>query len=206
MIEGTEGELALDISSLRARTGLITLTPASATPGLQERHHLVDGENGHPPLPRHPDRAARGTVELRRDGFLLIYGHLPTTRASWISFEDRLTANAALHESFKHHFEGFPVDAPPMAMLSAMVNTLACFYPRVQQLDRGGIRRGGGVAAEQEPGRSRPTRYRRSLGLPFIYPDPGLSYAGDFLHMMFSLPLERVRRQPRDRRGARTWS
>ncbi|MGA8348721.1 MAG: citrate/2-methylcitrate synthase, partial [Isosphaeraceae bacterium] len=101
----------------------------------------------------------------------------------------RVTANAALHESFKHHFEGFPVDAPPMAMLSAMVNTLACFYPRVQLS-------GGEKFDEEATWLLSKTRtiaaysYRRSMGYPFIYSDPRLSYGGDFLHMLFSQPLE----------------
>jgi len=101
----------------------------------------------------------------------------------------RVTANAALHESFKHHFEGFPVYAPPMAMLSAMVNTLACFYPRVQLS-------GGEKFDEEATWLLSKTRtiaaysYRRSMGYPFIYSDPRLSYGGDFLHMLFSQPLE----------------
>ena len=76
-----------------------------------------------------------------------------------------------------------------MAMLSAMVNTLACFYPRVQQSteeefdDEAAwlLSKARTIAAYS---------YRRSLGLPFIYPDPGLCYAGNFLHMMFSMPFD----------------
>ena len=76
-----------------------------------------------------------------------------------------------------------------MAMLSAMVNTLACFYPRVQ-------RSGEEKFDEEAAWLLSKTRtiaaysYRRSMGYPFIYTDPRLSYAGDFLHMMFSQPLE----------------
>ena len=120
--------------------------------------------------------------------YLLIYGHLPAPERL-DAFRERLTANAALHESYKHHFEGFSVDAPPMAMLSAMVNTLACFYPRVQQSteeefdDEAAwlLSKARTIAAYS---------HRRSLGLPFIYPDPRQCYAGDFLHMMFSMPFD----------------
>ena len=74
-------------------------------------------------------------------------------------------------------------------MLSAMVNTLACFYPRLQ-------RSGGEEFDEEAAWLLSKTRtiaaysYRRSMGYPFIYTDPKLSYAGDFLHMLFSQPLE----------------
>ena len=68
VIEGTEGELALDISSLRARTGLIALDPGLSNTGhLPERHHVRRRRDGNPPLSRHPHRAARGALELRRD-------------------------------------------------------------------------------------------------------------------------------------------
>jgi citrate synthase len=189
VIEGSEGELAIDISELRARTGLITLDSGfSNTGACQSNITFVDGENGVLRYRGIPVEQLVRRSTFVETSFLLIYGHLPT-REELDRFEARLTDNAALHESFKHHFEGFPVDAPPMAMLGAMVNTLACFYPKVQ------------VSAEENFDEEAAwllskTRtiaaysYRRSMGYPFIYTDPRLSYAGDFLHMMFSQPLE----------------
>ena len=87
-----------------------------------------------------------------------------------------------------------------MAMLSAMVNTLACFYPKVQRSTEEDF-------DEEAAWLLSKTRtiaaysYRRSLGLPFIYTDPRLSYAGDFLHMMFSQPFEEYIAARRDRQG-----
>ncbi|MGA8349286.1 MAG: citrate/2-methylcitrate synthase, partial [Isosphaeraceae bacterium] len=129
VIEGSEGELGVDITSLRAQTGLITLDPGFANTGAnQSGITFVDGENGVLRYRGIPiDQLARHS-NFVETSFLLIYGHLPS-KQELDRFSARVTANAALHESFKHHFEGFPVDAPPMAMLSAMVNTLACFYP-----------------------------------------------------------------------------
>jgi citrate synthase len=189
VIEGSEGERALDVTSLRARTGLITLDPAWSNTGACQSHiTYVDGEKGilrYRGIPIEQLARYSNSVET---SFLLIYGHLPT-RQELDRFQARLADNAALHESFKHHFEGFPVDAPPMAMLSAMVNTLACFYPHVQSASEADF-------DEEAAWLLSKTRtiaaysYRRSMGLPFIYTDPRLSYAGDFLHMMFSHPLE----------------
>jgi len=189
VIEGSEGELGVDITSLRARTGLIALDPGFVNTGAsQSSITYVDGENGVLSYRGIPiDQLARHS-NFVETCFLLIYGHLPN-KQELDRFGARVTANAALHESFKHHFEGFPVDAPPMAMLSAMVNTLACFYPRVELS-------GGEKFDEEAAWLLSKTRtiaaysYRRSMGYPFIYTDPRLSYAGDFLHMLFSQPLE----------------
>ena len=130
VIESTEGELALDISSLRARSGLIALDHGLSNTGIcPSGITYVDGEKGILRYRGIPIEQLVRQSSFVETSFLLIYGHLPT-REELDRFQARLTANAALHESFKYHFEGFPVDAPPMAMLSAMVNTLACFYPQ----------------------------------------------------------------------------
>ena len=171
------------------QTGLITLDPGFANTGVsQSGITYVDGENGVLRYRGIPIEQLARHSNFVETSFLLIYGHLPS-KQELDRFGARVTANAALHESFKHHFEGFPVDAPPMAMLSAMVNTLACFYPRVQLS-------GGEKFDEEATWLLSKTRtiaaysYRRSMGYPFIYSDPRLSYGGDFLHMLFSQPLE----------------
>jgi citrate synthase len=188
VIEGSEGERAVDITSLRVQTGLITLDPGFSNTGVgQSGITYVDGENGVLRYRGIPIEELARHSNFVETCFLLIYGHLPS-KQELDRFGAHVTANAALHESFKHHFEGFPVDAPPMAMLSAMVNTLACFYPRVQ-------RSGSEEFDEEATWLLSKTRtiaaysYRRSMGYPFIYSDPSLSYAGDFLHMLFSQPL-----------------
>ncbi len=190
VVEGSEGELGVDITSLRAQTGLITLDPGFVDTGVcQSGITYVDGENGVLRYRGIPIEQLVRHSNFVETSFLLIYGHLPN-KQELDRFGARVTANAALHESFKHHFEGFPVDAPPMAMLSAMVNTLVCYYPRVQ--------RSGGEKFDEEEAtwllsKTRTIAaysYRRSMGYPFIYSNPRLSYAGDFLHMLFSQPLE----------------
>ncbi len=189
VIEGSEGELAIDISELRARTGLITLDPGFANTGVCESSiTFVDGEKGVLRYRGIPvDQLVRRSSFVETS-FLLIYGRLPT-QTELDRFENRLKADAGLHESFKHHFEGFPVDAPPMAMLSAMVNTLACFYPQVQKSGEEDFDQEAAWLLSKTRTIAAYT-YRRSNGYPFIYTDPRLSYAGDFLHMMFSEPLE----------------
>jgi len=193
VIEGSEGELAVDISGLRNRTGLITLDPGYGNTGAcTSEITFIDGEKGILRYRGIPIEQVAEQSSFTETAFLLIRGWLPS-REELERFRSRLTYHAPLHEAFKHHFEGFLVDAPPMAILSAMINTLACFPRRSDELD-----------PETEEGRffEEAARlmskvrtiaaysYRRSMGLPFIYPDPKLSYAANFLHMMFSMPYQ----------------
>ena len=190
VVVGSEGELGLDITELRNKTGYITLDPSYGNTGAcQSSITYIDGEKG---ILRYRGIAIEELAEESRFvevAWLLIFGRLP--KADELArFSERLTYNAPLHEAFKHHFEGFPVNAPPMAIMSAMINTLACFHTEFLQLaDEEAIEEASArliskvrtIAAYS---------YRRSLGLPFIHPDPNLKYVANFLHMMFSEPYK----------------
>jgi citrate synthase len=195
VVEGSEGELAVDISRLRDETGLITLDPGFGNTGAcQSAITYIDGEKGILRYRGIPIEQLAEHSNFVEATWLLIYGRLPG-RAELDRFNERLTRHAPLHESFKHHFEGFPVDAPPMAMLSAMINTLACFSPRYVEMSSEEVDEEAAwllskvrtIAAYS---------YRRSMGLPFNYPDPKLSYVANFLHMMFSMPYAQREASP----------
>jgi citrate synthase len=191
VVEGTEGELGLDIGKLRSSTGLITLDPGYGNTGsCTSAITFIDGEKGilrYRGIPIEQLAKHSTFVEV---AWLLIFGKLPN-RAELDDFRERLVRNASLHEAFKHHFEGFLVDAPPMAILSAMVNTIACF-PRHGEEDESPEERFIEDAAQliSKVRTIAAHSYRRSMGLPFIYPDPKLPYVANFLHMMFSMPYE----------------
>jgi citrate synthase len=193
VIEGTEGELAVDISNLRARTGLITIDPGYGNTGAcTSEITFIDGERGILRYRGIPIEQIAEHSTFTETAFLLIRGRLPSAE-ELEHFLERLAYHAPLHEAFKHHFEGFLVDAPPMAILSAMINTLACF-PR--QSDEPEPETEEGRFFEEAARLMSKVRtiaaysYRRSMGLPFIYPDPKLHYVANFLHMMFSMPYE----------------
>jgi citrate synthase len=101
-----------------------------------------------------------------------------------------LTRRAHIHEGMKHHFEGFPRGAPPMAILSAMINALSCFYPEVRRLEAEAHLMEASARLISKVRTIAAYAYRQSQGLPSVYPDPNLSYVGNFLHMMFSMPYE----------------
>ena len=103
--------------------------------------------------------------------WLLIFGKLPN-REELAMFRDKLTATAYLHEGMKHHFEGFPVDAPPMAILSAMINTLSCFDAHFGKIEDDEAILDAAARLMSKVRTIAAYSYRRSLGLPFMYPIP----------------------------------
>lgn len=184
---GSEGEIGLDITQLRAQTGMITLDPGYGNTGsCTSDITFIDGEKG---ILRHRGYAIEDLAEnstFVETGFLVLYGHLPSEE-ELSTFETELNEHASLHYGLRSHFEGFPASAPPMAVLSAMLNTLACYNTELL------------TTATEGPGFTVPAMkilskvraiaawaYRSSVGLPFMPPRPDLSYTGNFLHMMFS--------------------
>jgi citrate synthase len=190
IVVGSEGEVGIDITELRAKTGAITLDPSFGNSGAcKSAITFIDGDKG---ILRYRGIPIEQVAEKSRfieTAYLLIFGHLPT-QAEHDRFSKRLTRNAPLHEAFKHHFEGFPVDAPPMAMLSAMLSTLACFETHFLQLDDAEAFEEAAARLISKVRTIAAYSYRRAMGLPFMYPDPNLRYVANFLHMMFSDPYE----------------
>jgi citrate synthase len=190
VVEGTEGELGVDISQLRAQTGLITLDPSFGNTGAcKSAITFIDGDKGILRYRGIPIEQMSIKPDFIETAFLLIFGHLPS-KDERDRFGVRLVKNAHLHEGMKHHFEGFPVSAPPMAMLSAMINTLSCFHLELLQQNNDAAFEEATARLISKVRTIAAYSYRRSNGLPFIYPDPRLSYSANFLHMMFSSPYE----------------
>jgi citrate synthase len=188
LVEGTENERAIDVSSLRNQTGFITLDDGYGNTGsCQSQITFIDGERGilrYRGIPIE-ELAERSTfIEVAH---LIIMGHLPSS-AELRRFSDLLTNNELLDEAMKHHFEGFPAYAHPMAILSSMINAASCFYPELLNDEK---REHFDVSAARLLSQVRTIAafaYRKSRGLPIIYPKPELKYTANFLHMMFSLP------------------
>src|SRR5436305_368852 len=171
VVEGSEGELAIDISQLRARTGLITLDPGFGNTGACTSDiTFIDGEKGILRYRGIPIEQLAERSNFSETAWLLIFGRLPKPD-EFTRYSATLTAHAPLHEAFRHHFEGFPVNAPPMAMLSAMINTLSCFHPQLREHDEEEFYEEAARLISKVRTIAAYT-YRRSLGLPFIYPDP----------------------------------
>ncbi len=197
LVVGTQGELGIDITQLRAKTGMITYDPGFANTGAcQSAITFIDGEKGILRYRGIPiEELAEKTHNFIEVAWLLMYGRLPD-REELDSYSKRLTDNELLNEAMKHHFEGFPTTAPPMAMLSAMINALSCFHPQFFQLDDDDAFEEMSARLISKIRTIAAFSYRRSNGLPFIYPDPKLKYCANLLHMMFSLPYVQYRILP----------
>jgi citrate synthase len=190
IVEGSEKERAIDISSLRNETGYITLDDGYANTGsCLSQITFIDGEQGILRYRGIPidELAEKSTfIEVAH---LIIMGSLPTS-AELRNFSDLLTQNELLHESMKHHFEGFPATAHPMAILSSMINAASCYYP---ELLTGEMKSNFLVQAARLLSQVRTIAgfaYRKSRGLPIMYPKPEYKYTANFLHMMFSQPYQ----------------
>jgi citrate synthase len=196
IVKGTENEQALDISSLRKETGYITLDDGYANTGsCLSEITFIDGENGVLRYRGIPIEELADKSSFIEVAHLLITGKLPTN-AELRTFSEVLTQNELLHESMKHHFEGFPSDAHPMAILSAMINAASCFYPETA---KGATKENFTVQAARLLSQVRTIAafaYRKSRGLPIIYPKPDYKYTANFLHMLFSLPFQDYELKP----------
>ena len=195
-VTGTAGERAVDVTKLLDRSGFITLDPGFGNTGsCMSKVTYIDGDKGilrYRGIPIE-ELAARST--FIETAFLIIYGSLPT-HAQLRAFSQRLTEDALIHEDMKFHFQGFPPNAHPMAILSSMINAAGCFYPELlEAYDPVGFE----VQAARLISQVRTIAafaHRKSLGLPMIYPKPEYKYSANFLHMMFSEPYKDYELKP----------
>ncbi len=188
VMEGTEGERGIDISSLRNDTGHITLDDGYGNTGsCLSKITFIDGERGILRYRGIPIEELAEKSTFVETAFLIIHGHLPS-RPELKRFSNLLTQNEILHEDMKFHFEGFPSTGHPMAILSSMINASSCFYPGL--MGRWNPARFETQAARliSQVRTIAAFSYRKSRGLPIIYPKPAYKYSANFLHMMFSEP------------------
>lgn len=188
--EGTCGEKAIDISTLRNTTGLITFDPGFMSTGsCRSKITYLDGEKGILLYRGYPIEQIAEKSSFIETSYLLIYGELPTSE-QLDDFQYHLVHHSMVHESIKNLYDGFPNNPHPMAVCSSVVGSLATFYQN--ELD---VRNEREVEiAIHRLMAKLPTiaaySYKKSNGQPFQYPDNTLSYSQNFLKMMFSLPCE----------------
>lgn len=199
VITGTEGEKGIDIRALRDQTGHVTYDDGYANTGsCSSNVTFIDGEVG---ILRHRgyriEDLAKESIFLET-AYLVIYGELPTMK-QLSKFRGRISSSASVHEGMRHFFEGFPHNSHPMAILSAMLNSLGCYYPEMTSHRRAQDLEHFDWAAALLISKVRTLAamsYRTKRGLPFVYPRWDLRYAANFLHMMFSEPYRDYNPKP----------
>ncbi|MBM3991093.1 MAG: citrate synthase [Planctomycetes bacterium] len=187
LIEGTEGEVAIDIRNLRAQTGLVTFDPGYANTGAcKSAITFIDGEQGILRYRGYPIEDLAERSSFLEVAWLLLHGELPT-KAELESFSDEIVHHTLLHENFARFFNAFPKDAHPMPVCAAAVAAMATFYQEPESEDtihKTVIR----LLAKM------PTiaaySYKHYIGQPSVYPKNDLDYCSNFLRMMFATPCE----------------
>ena len=187
-VVGTEAETAVDISQLRAKSGLITLDSGYANTGAcTSSITFIDGEKGVLRYRGYPVEELAERSTFVETAYLLIFGELPTA-TQLADFRRLLGQHEFIHEDMLHHFDGFPRNAPPMAILSAMINALGCFQPEIMQPEEDEHFMRSAARLMSKVRTIAAASYRKSIGRPVNYPRTELRYTANFLHMMFSLP------------------
>ncbi len=187
LLVGTEGEKAIDISRLRAQTGLITWDPGLANTGsCSSAITFMDGERGILRYRGIPIEKLAEHSSFKETAFLLVHGVLPT-RKDLNHFSVLLNDHSLVHEDMQIFYQNFPRASHPMGILSSMVNALRSFYP---VLSTGEEEINITVTRLLSKVRTLAAMsYRISRGHKVVYPRPDLPYCANFLNMMFDSPV-----------------
>ncbi|MCP4784329.1 MAG: citrate synthase [Fuerstiella sp.] len=186
IVIGSEGEKGVDIGKLRAQSGAITVDPAfTSTGACNSAITFIDGEKGILRYRGYPIEQLAEKSDFVEVAWLLLYGELPNAQ-ELEKFRAQLTNHSLIHEDMKKFFEGFPNNAHPMAMLSAMVASLSAYYPETEDENHE-----QNIVRLIAKVRTLATyAYKKSIGQPMVYPQNKLKYCENFLHMMFAVPCE----------------
>ncbi len=188
--EATEGQSAVDVSTLLRDAGVTTLDYGFAnTAATRSSITYIDGDAGILRYRGYPIEQLAEQSTFLETAYLLIYGELPSAEQleGWTTAIGRHTL---LHEEFRGFFDSFPKDAHPMGILASATAALSTFYQDSEDpfdpddVEISTIR----LMAKM------PTiaawAYKKSIGQPYIYPDNALDFESNFLRMMFAVPSE----------------
>ena len=188
IVTGTEGEKAVDISQLRAKTGLITLDVGYGNTGsCTSAITFMDGERGILRYRGIPVEQLAEKATFKEVAYLLINGDLPN-RQQLTRFSVLLNDHSLVHEDMKLFYQNFPRASHPMGILSAMVNALRSFYPALTDTQEE-----INITVTRLLSKVRTMAamsHKISLGHTVVYPRPDLAYTANFLNMMFDSPVK----------------
>jgi citrate synthase len=192
VVRGTEGEKAVDVSSLRKNTGYITLDKGYENTGsCRSAITFIDGEKGILRYRGYPIDELAEKSTFTEVAYLLLYGELPTT-TQLEEFSTFLNESSLIHEDMLHFFVGFPAGSHPMGILATTVASLSTFYPVPTVMDEKAERQ---ILANliSQVRTIAAISYKKSIGEPIVYPSYKLRYVPNFLNMMFTSPVKETR-------------
>ena len=167
--------------------GLMTYDPAfMSTANCRSAITFIDGDKGILLYRGYPIEQLAEESDFLETAYLILFGELPTAaqQQAWVR---EITLHTMLHENIKKFMEGFQYDAHPMGIFLSTVGALSTFYPDAKQIsDKGSRLRQTHRLIAKVPSIAA-YAFRHSIGRPYVYPDNELSFAGNFLNMLFKM-------------------
>jgi len=194
--QSSQGPDAVDIGRFLRETGYFTYDPGFlSTASCHSRLTYLDGKQGMLQYRGYPIEQLAEHSSFIEVAYLMLCGELPN-QAQLDGFQDTITHHSMLNESLKGFFRGFYHDAHPMAIMVGVVGSLSAFYHDSTDINNPEHRE---IAAHRLIAKMpsiAAASYKHSVGEPQVYPDNSLSYTGNLLSMMFSVPCEEYEIDP----------
>ncbi|RTL02004.1 MAG: citrate (Si)-synthase [Neisseriaceae bacterium] len=195
VLPGTLGPDVVDIRSF-AKTGMFTFDPGFlATSACESKITFIDGDLGQLYYRGYPIEQLAENSDYLEVCYLLLNGELPTAEQK-AKFDYTVMRHNMLHDQILSFFKGFRRDAHPMAVMVGVVGALSAFYHDSLDINDPHHREVSAFRLIAKVPTIAAQAYRYNKGLPFSYPKKGLTYAENFLHMMFSTPVEDYKVSP----------
>ncbi len=179
---------AIDLRQIKVdpeEFGMMSYDPAFLnTASCQSRVTFIDGDKGILRYRGYPIEQLAEQSNFIETAYLLINGELPT-QAELDSWSDELNQNTILHENIKKFMEGFRYDAHPMGIFLSTVGALSTFFPDAKQVLDPQSRRMQIARLVAKVPSIAAYAHRHSIGRPYVYPDPKLSFIGNFMSMLY---------------------
>lgn len=181
---------AMDLRQIKVKDsdfGMMSYDPAySNTASCTSRVTFIDGDKGELMYRGYPIEVLAKKSNFLEVSYLLLNGKLPNKK-EFAEFESNIMNHTMIHENLKKFIDGFRYDAHPMGMLMSTVAAMSTFYPESKDIFNKKIR---DIQIHRLIAKM-PTlaafAYRHSMGMPYSYPDNDLSYAGNFLNMLYKM-------------------
>ncbi|WP_411880263.1 citrate synthase [Polaromonas sp. YR568] len=194
--QGNVGPDVVDIRKLYAQTGMFTYDPGFlSTAACQSAITYIDGDKGELLYRGYPIEQLATNCDYMETCHLLLYGELPDV-AQKSDFVHRVTNHTMVNEQMQFFLRGFRRDAHPMAIMTGLVGALSAFYHDSTDITNPEHRDISAIRLIAKMPTLVSMAYKYTVGQPYMYPKNNLSYAGNFLHMMFATPCEEYKVNP----------
>lgn len=181
---------AMDLRQIKVKKddfGMMSYDPAySNTASCTSRVTFIDGDKGELMYRGYPIDVLAKKSNFLEVSYLLLNGKLPNKK-EFNTFESNITNHTVIHENIKKFIDGFRYDAHPMGMLMSTVAALSTFYPESKNIFDEDTRKLQIHRLIAKMPTLAAFAYRHSMGMPYSYPDNDLSYAGNFLNMLYKM-------------------